>query len=388
MEKITFIDKVDSVVKPIPDINKIVAENLNSLKRVANQNVDEITAVGEKSSSNEDRIVLIEKSNIHFTLKNTSIESGTFTTDSLNFDSLTYFRFNNIDSFNRNMISYFELIFDSKDDIFLKIKNNDSDDLSYLKVSNVIFNEDDTTTIFLSKFNSLSLGQLDLESQYQFELAMERSPDFSDSQLNRLKDSVYENLIQTLSVSPTSFEKGVQTNLIFTWNTNKRDDTLNSVLLDGIDKIDEATGVNRTYTLSNQINSRTVSLITGVTRNDVSGGVFSDTKTATSTERIPQYYGLIADGDSPILTYLGLQNYTKFISSSSAKSITETYVNQRLLILSINSNAIILDGNGFNVTSAFVKSTVTMKLANEVDQSITQYLLTNPLNSTGTYTIN
>ena len=148
MEKITFIDKVDSVVKPIPDINKIVAENLNSLKRVANQNVDEITAVGEKSSSNEDRIVLIEKSNIHFTLKNTSIESGTFTTDSLNFDSLTYFRFNNIDSFNRNMISYFELIFDSKDDIFLKIKNNDSDDLSYLKVSNVIFNEDDTTLYF------------------------------------------------------------------------------------------------------------------------------------------------------------------------------------------------------------------------------------------------
>ena len=59
-----------------------------------------------------------------------------------------------------------------------------------------------------------------------------------------------------------------------------------------------------------------------------------------------------------------------------------------MFFLSINASAIILDGNGFNVTPAFTKSTVTMKLANSTDQTITQYLLNNPLNSTGTYIIN
>jgi hypothetical protein len=211
---------------------------------------------------------------------------------------------------------------------------------------------------------------------------------FTDTQEDRLRDSVYEDLTQTLSVSPTSFEKGVSTNLVYTWNVNKRDDTLNTTTLNGEDKLAEATGVNRTYNINSQVGTKTISLVSNVTKNNTTGGTIVITNNVTSSERIPQYFGKVVDGNIPLLTYAELQNYTKFLSTSSAKSVTQGYTNEKMFFLSINTNAVILDGNGFNVTPAFTKSTVTIKLADGTDQTITQYLLNNPLNSTGTYIIN
>lgn len=211
---------------------------------------------------------------------------------------------------------------------------------------------------------------------------------FSESLENRLTDSVYEDLIQSISVSPTSFEKGVPTNLVYTWNVNKRDDTLNAVSLNGEDKLIEATGINRTYNINSQVGTKTISLVSNVTKNNTTGGTIVITNNVTSSERIPQYFGKVTDGNIPLLTYIDLQNYTKFLSTSSAKTVTQSYTNEKMFFLSINANATILDGNGFNVTPAFTKSTVTMKLADGTDQTITQYLLNNPLNSTGTYIIN
>ena len=211
---------------------------------------------------------------------------------------------------------------------------------------------------------------------------------FSESLENRLKDSVYLPLTKSLSVAPTFFEKGVSTDLTFTWNVNKNDDTLNTVTLDGQDKLSEATGVNRSYIATNQVNSKSISLVITATKNNTTGGSNNSTTTVTSTAIIPQYFGKVTDGSIPLLTYAELQSYTKFLSSSSAKSVTQNYTNEKMFFLSINSNATILDGNGFNVTPAFTKSTVTMKLEDGTDQSIIQYLLINPLNSTGTYIIN
>lgn len=209
---------------------------------------------------------------------------------------------------------------------------------------------------------------------------------FSDNEINKLKDLVYEKTIQSLSVSPTTFEKGIETDLVFTWNVDSKADTLNSVTIDGNNVTNEATGINRNYNVENQKETKSVSLISIVTENDTDEGETTRTTTKTSTALIPQYYGKVSN--TPSLLYNDLQNHTKFLSSSSTKNITETFTNEKLFILSINANATILDGNGFNVTPAFTKSTVIMKLADGSDQSITQYLLTNPLNSTGTYIIN
>lgn len=211
---------------------------------------------------------------------------------------------------------------------------------------------------------------------------------FSDDLIDRIKDGFYIKTVQSLSVSPTTFEKGLSTNLTFTWNVDRKDDTLVSVTLDGNDVLSQATGVNRAYNVSNQVNTKSVTLQTNVIENNLNGGSNSITNTRTSIALIPQYYGKLPAGQSPSLAYNDLQNYTKFLSSSSARSITQSYSNEILFILSINANATILDVNGFDVTNAFTKSTVNMFLADGTQQSITQYLLNDVLNSSGTYTIN
>ena len=108
---------------------------------------------------------------------------------------------------------------------------------------------------------------------------------------------------------------------------------------------------------------------------------------ATSTEIIPQYFGLVASAAVPPLTYALLNpvdttNLKKFVSTSNIKTVvfgTDLPIpsNQKLFFLSNNPNAIIRDVNNLNATSAFAKSTVTMKLASGADQTITALFLTN-----------
>ena len=43
MAKITYTDKVNLVSQPVPNENKVTAENLNEIKTSVNQNVDDIT---------------------------------------------------------------------------------------------------------------------------------------------------------------------------------------------------------------------------------------------------------------------------------------------------------------------------------------------------------
>jgi hypothetical protein len=324
-----------------------------------------------------------------------TFENGNFLPDSFVFNEITRFKFNNIDSYGVNMVSFFSLFESKKDDLFLKLNILGKTDFAVFKISSVDY-ADDTFTIWCSVYKNIQFGELTLNDNCYFEPMLEREPDFSDTQINRLKDNVYENISQTISVSPTSFEKGVSTNLTFTWRVTKNDDTLNTVTVDGVDKLNEATGVNRTYTVNNQISTKIVSLITNLTRNTVAGSTFTLTNSAGSYERIPQYFGLVADGDVPPLTYDLLNpadttKLKKFISSSNVKTVvlgTDLPIpsNEKLFFLSTNSNAVIRDGNNFVVTSAFAKSTVTMELENGT-QSITQYLLIDPVNSAGTYTI-
>ena len=42
MEKIVFADKIDSVIKNVPEENKITADNINKIKSSINSSIDKI----------------------------------------------------------------------------------------------------------------------------------------------------------------------------------------------------------------------------------------------------------------------------------------------------------------------------------------------------------
>lgn len=332
-----------------------------------------------------------------YVLSKSTLAEGSFVTNSLLFDEIAGITFNNVDSYGTSMVSFFTLLNTNKRTLLLKIKKMGFETSAYFKIIGITFNAN-TLTLSVSLYNNLKLGVLTLGDEVYVDVELENSLLLTENQIDRLRDSVYLPIIQSISVSPTTFEKGLATNLVFTWNVDKKDDTLNTCTVDSIDKLAEATGVNRTYNVNGQVGTKTVSLVTEVTRNDVSGGSFTTSSQATSTEIIPQYFGLVASGDEAPLTYALLNpdpntNLKKFISATSAKSVVlgtdlPTPSNQHFFFLSTNANAVIIDVNGFNVTPAFTKTTVTMKLADGTDQSITQYKTTLTLNSTGTFTIN
>ena len=215
---------------------------------------------------------------------------------------------------------------------------------------------------------------------------------FTDSQINRLKDSVYLPIVQSISVSPTTFEKGLATNLVFTWNVDKKDDTLNTCTVDSINKLSEATGINRTYNVNGQVSTKTVFLFTNATRNDVSGGGFSNSNSATSTHLVPQYRGKTADAE-PLYTYVGLSAYSKILSSSNAFTFTDTYVNQYAFIISRSNSLTIKDVSDFTLTigdwasvsAFFIKKEVTVFLSDGTTETMYIYRTRETINATATF---
>lgn len=330
-----------------------------------------------------------------FKLSNNVLEEGSFTVNSFDPQEITTLTFNNNSLEGQNFVDFFTMLSHNTNDVMLILKESGFETKAVFKIGVVNFSLLDQTSFAVSLHKSLNRGNFSLNKFYTISFDVENDV-FTETQSTRLKDLVYENTVQSISVSPSSFEKGVSTNLTFNWRVTKNDDTLNTVTVDGNDRLSEATGINRTYVVANQLNSKTVSLVTNFTRNNTIGGSGTITNNATSTAIIPQYYGLVGANGTPPLTYALLNpndttKIKKFLSGSSVKTVilgTDLPIpnNEKVFFLSTNSNAVIRDANGFNATSAFEKTTVTMELANGT-QSITQYLLITPVSSAGTYTI-
>lgn len=321
-----------------------------------------------------------------FQLSKNNLEEGTFTSNSLVIGEVTTLDFNNKSSEGIDYTEYFEMLDSNKDDVFLVLTEVGFEINAVFKINSVNFDGENNTVFTVSLHNTLKRTNFILGKIYTISFDVENDV-FTQTQSDRLKNLVYEKTVQSLSVSPTTFEKGLATDLTYTWNVDKKDDTLVSVTLDGSDVLSQATGVNRTYDVNNQIDTKSVVLQTNVTENDLDGGTNQITTSRTSTAIIPQYVGKVTFGNSPSLVYVDLQSHTKFLSTLSARSYTSTFSNEVPFFLSINSNATILDVNGFDVTAGFTKSTVTMNLASGT-QSMTLYLYNSALNSTGTLSIN
>jgi hypothetical protein len=220
---------------------------------------------------------------------------------------------------------------------------------------------------------------------------------FTDTQEDRLRDSVYEDLTQTLSVSPTSFEKGVSTNLTFTWKVTKNDDTLNTVTVDNIDKLNEATGINRTYVVNNQIATKSVQLAVNLTRNTVIPETFTETSTVTSNGYVPQFKGQLADTLSANTYNLtDFSATTKLIQNGKNMSLSETFTNKYAVILTKTAiSQIVLSvapeplsiGTWDDGVSYFYEKVVTLTLADGSTESMFLYRTRQLLNATTTFNI-
>ncbi len=201
---------------------------------------------------------------------------------------------------------------------------------------------------------------------------------FSETQADRLKELVYENAIQAISVSPTSFEKGVATNLTFTWKVVKNDDTLTSVTLDGNNVTADADGTNKQYQVANAMTSKSVALQTVLDRN---GTAVNLNNTKTAPAYTPQYIGKMTTAE-PIGTYVGLAAHTKKVQSSSNLTANSALNDEYLFFISTSASKTPKDnltgfslsiGNWDDGTAFMIKKTFTTTLANGDTQDITLY---------------
>ena len=195
---------------------------------------------------------------------------------------------------------------------------------------------------------------------------------FSATHVERLIGLVYEDGTASISASPSSFEKN-QTggvSVTFTYNTVVNDDTVQSATYDGTDVTsnpsgsDTVTGV--TTSASKTFNVTFLNADGVTTRND--------NNSASASGIDPQWSGVSSDTTMNGKTYTQLNSaLTKFVSGGTARTITVSPSNEYVYFLSKKNNATIKDGNDFNNTADFTKSTVTVQYENGTTFTLYQY---------------
>jgi hypothetical protein len=198
----------------------------------------------------------------------------------------------------------------------------------------------------------------------------------SDEEREWIQSQMYENYSATISVSPTSAERGVNTSITVGYNISSNDDVITSASINQsigsvIDDVDEGlTSIsggtksqNTTYTLS-----------IGYTRNGVSG---SGNHSATFTTYIPKWYGASETlEDVTANDYSELSELSKVVSSANTMNFTHNTTDDEYVwfVSSVNTNKITASGfdttiGDWNDSTAFFwkKAVSSFKLANGTD---------------------
>lgn len=211
-----------------------------------------------------------------------------------------------------------------------------------------------------------------LQNHINDEEAHNGNQQFSETQVDRLKELVYENATQSISVSPTSFEKGTATDLTFTWRVIKNDDTLTSVTLDGNNVTADADGTNKQYQIANATTSKSVALQTVLDRN---GSAVNLNNTATSADLLYAFWGIFNEGTSPTdsATIRGLSK--QFLNTAHKGTITTNIqsgsgLKEISFYVKKGNNYQVTDlGNlGLDITVDFTKTDVTVKDGGNTDE--------------------
>tara|TARA_B100002019_G_scaffold291164_1_gene310569 strand:- start:2115 stop:3089 length:975 start_codon:yes stop_codon:yes gene_type:complete len=190
------------------------------------------------------------------------------------------------------------------------------------------------------------------------------NPQLTDDQLDSLLSLIFDNATISLVVSPSTFQRNNPTAVSFTFSVNLGDEILNSATFNSVDVTSSPNG-SQSFLVTDSI-SKTYS----TTYN--SGASDSITKTSTAID--PQYFGISEHESMDNLSYANVNAFLNIIVQSS-DSISQTVSpnNQFVYFLSTNSNATITDGNGFNNTADFIKTTITVGYANGSSQTLFQY---------------
>ena len=196
--------------------------------------------------------------------------------------------------------------------------------------------------------------------------------DFSSTHVSRLIALVYEDGTAALSVSPTSFEKNLTagTDLVFTYSSVLNDDTIDSATWDGNDVTALPNGsetfLAQKLTLAKSFNVTFLNADGITTRTD------SNPKTATAID--PQWCGVSGDANYNSTSYATLSStFTKFVSSSPAKTQVVSPSSQYVYFISTKNNATIYDGNNFDNTSDFTKTAITVTYEDGTSLALYQY---------------
>ena len=207
---------------------------------------------------------------------------------------------------------------------------------------------------------------------------VEQEYQFTDDEEDRLRDLIYKIATQSISASPSSFEKGNETNVTFTWNVIKNDDTITSVTLDSNNVTSQADGTSKQLVVSNLTESKSVTLATVVNRNG-SSETLNNTKTVPGFS--PQYIGKMTTVE-PVTSYTGLASHTKKVQSSSSLSGNISLNNEFLFFLSTSATKTPKDnltgfdlsiGDWNNSTAFIIKKAITITLADGTTENMTLY---------------
>lgn len=205
---------------------------------------------------------------------------------------------------------------------------------------------------------------------------------FNQTQHEKLLGLIYVNNVSTISVSPSSGERGVNTSLTVNYNINPNDDVFGTASINqGIGDVTNDIGdgnkstsggtssINKTFTLS---------------LNFVRDGVGqTDSKNATYNSYIPQWAGWSSKDDflDNYSTISSQANFQKFIQSSASITKQVSPSGEYVWFISNKNNATILDGNNFvqtvgtwgDGTSEFYRKSLNLTLSDGIT-AVTVYL--------------
>jgi len=188
------------------------------------------------------------------------------------------------------------------------------------------------------------------------------------TEYNKFKQFVYVNGTNSLSISPTTGERGVGVGITLTYNLRSNDDTIISSTLTGqgsvLDSLNQGTQSVFGGTFSN---NTSFTLSTNINR---SGTVLTENKTSNYTSLIPQWVGVSSDDSIDQATYSVINSIlSKRLQASSTISVSLQPIDEYIYWFSTNANATITN-NGFptiigawNSTTAFIiKRNLTLTL--------------------------
>ena len=210
---------------------------------------------------------------------------------------------------------------------------------------------------------------------------------------NQFNDKFFTNInLPTVSfnVSNQIIEKGADfaETINITFDSNDAEATGATFSLEK-DEVEVSATQSTAFAANSVIANFTLQGFVSYTANSVLSAGTISTPLRTITQVVPQWRGQRANNNTfDGATYVALNSaLTKFVQSEDNTSITVTAGNFGVFISTNNNAAIIEAGTGFQLApSAYAKNTITAKLANGDDFTLTEYII-NPAGGIFSYNL-